>query len=56
LLGLGLQGHLSALSVTDLCDYLTQGHEPTTLSVLIGAAASKYRIPYRITWELVSVA
>eukprot|EP00597_Dinobryon_sp_UTEXLB2267_P010954 CAMPEP_0170103926 /NCGR_PEP_ID=MMETSP0020_2-20130122/3807_1 /TAXON_ID=98059 /ORGANISM="Dinobryon sp., Strain UTEXLB2267" /LENGTH=1561 /DNA_ID=CAMNT_0010327631 /DNA_START=662 /DNA_END=5347 /DNA_ORIENTATION=+ len=41
LLGLGLQGHLTALSVTDICDYLTQGHEPTTISILIGAAASK---------------
>ena len=41
LLGLGLQGHLSALSVTDICDYLTQGHEPTTISILIGVAASK---------------
>ena len=29
LLSLGLQGHLTVLSVTDICDYLTQGHEPT---------------------------
>jgi hypothetical protein len=41
LLGLGLQGHLTALSVTDIYDYLTQGHEPTTISILIGVAASK---------------
>jgi hypothetical protein len=41
LLGLGLQGHLGVLSVTDICDYLTQGHEPTTVAVLIGTAASR---------------
>jgi hypothetical protein len=41
LLGLGLLGHLNSLSVTDICDYLTQGHECTTVGVLIGCAASK---------------
>jgi anaphase-promoting complex subunit 1 len=41
LLGLGLFGHLNVLTITDICDYLTQGHEPTTIAVLIGIAASK---------------
>ncbi len=41
LLALGLQGYLNVLSVTDICDYLTQGHEPTTVALLIGMAAAK---------------
>ena len=36
-----LQGHLSALAVTDLYDYLTQGHDPTTVGIFLGMAASK---------------
>ena len=40
-LALGLQGYLGVLSVTDICDYLTQGHEPTTVAVLVGMAATK---------------
>jgi anaphase-promoting complex subunit 1 len=35
------QGHLSSLAVTDLYDYLTQGHDPTTVGVFLGMAASK---------------
>ena len=41
LLALGLQGYLNVLSVTDICDYLTQGHEPTTVALLVGMAAAK---------------
>jgi anaphase-promoting complex subunit 1 len=41
LYGLGLLGHLSSLTVTDVCEYLIQGHDPTTIAVLIGSAASK---------------
>ena len=41
LLALGLQRHLSVLSPADVCDYLTQGHEPTTIAVLIGMAAAR---------------
>ena len=41
LFGLGLFGHLNVLTIADMCDYLTQGHEPTTIGVLIGVAASK---------------
>jgi hypothetical protein len=41
LLALGLQGHLSVLSKGDICDYLIQGHEPTTIAMLLGIAASK---------------
>lgn len=41
LLGLGLLGHLSVLTVTDTCDYLIQGHEPTTIAILLGCATSK---------------
>ena len=36
LFALGLQGHLKALTVNDICDYLTQGHEPTTVAILLG--------------------
>eukprot|EP01033_Poteriospumella_lacustris_P008019 gene8018-5771_t len=41
LFGLGLFGHLQVLTITDICDYLTQGHEPTTIAVLIGVSISK---------------
>jgi hypothetical protein len=41
LLGMGLFGHLNILTITDICEYLTQGHEPTTIGVLIGVSASK---------------
>ena len=36
LLALGLQGHLKSLTVNDICEYLTQGHEPTTVAILLG--------------------
>ena len=36
LYALGLQGHLKVLTVSDICDYLTQGHDPTTVAVLLG--------------------
>jgi hypothetical protein len=41
LLALGLQGHLRVLSVTDICDYLTQGNQPTTIALLVGLPASR---------------
>lgn len=41
LFGLGLFGHLHVLTITDICDYLTQGHEPTTIAILIGVSISK---------------
>jgi hypothetical protein len=41
LLGMGLFGHLNVLTITDICEYLTQGNEPTTIGVLIGVSASK---------------
>ena len=31
LLGLGLLGHLKALTITDVCDFLTQSQEPMTV-------------------------
>lgn len=31
------QGHLRSLAVTDLYDYLTQGHDPTTVGIFLGA-------------------
>jgi anaphase-promoting complex subunit 1 len=31
-----MQGHLKALGVTDLYDYLTQGHDPTTVGIFLG--------------------
>ena len=41
-LTLGLQGHLKALSMNDTCDYLTQGHELTTVAVLLGMYYIKF--------------
>ena len=41
LLALGLQGHLRVLSVTDICDYLTQGNQPTTIALLVGLPSSR---------------
>lgn len=41
LLALGLQGHLKALAVTDLFDYLTQGHDPTTVALFLGTRHMK---------------
>lgn len=41
LLALGLQGHLSALSFTIIYDYLSTGHELTSLALLLGLAVSK---------------
>mmetsp|Transcript_13328 Transcript_13328/g.46314 ORF Transcript_13328/g.46314 Transcript_13328/m.46314 type:complete len:1280 (+) Transcript_13328:1580-5419(+) len=41
LFALGLQRHLGALAMTDIYEYLTLGHDPTTVGVLLGMAASK---------------
>jgi hypothetical protein len=41
LLGLGLHGLLKPLSLTDLCDYLTQGHDPTTVAILLGLSTTQ---------------
>ncbi|KAL6068526.1 Anaphase-promoting complex subunit 1 [Balamuthia mandrillaris] len=41
LMGLGLQGHLSSLSQTKVFDYLSKGHELTSVGILLGMAASK---------------
>jgi len=41
LMALGLRGYLSALAVTDIYEYLTQGIVTTTVGVLIGMAANK---------------
>jgi len=41
LMALGLNGHLSSLTATDLYRYLSQEHEATTVGTLIGVAASK---------------
>eukprot|EP00899_Mesostigma_viride_P028297 jgi/Mesvir1/8652/Mv02596-RA.1 len=40
LMALGLQGHLSALSAPDMYPYLSQEHVPTTVGLLLGAAAA----------------
>ncbi|CAN0243081.1 unnamed protein product, partial [Discosporangium mesarthrocarpum] len=39
LMALGLQGHLSALAMTDVYDYLTKGQDSTTVGMLLGMAA-----------------
>lgn len=41
LLALGLRGHLTALQMSDIYDYLTQGSVTTTVGVLLGMAANK---------------
>jgi anaphase-promoting complex subunit 1 len=41
LLALGLRGHLTALEMSDLYEYLTQGTVTTTVGVLLGMAANK---------------
>lgn len=41
LLALGLRGHLTALEMTDLFEYLTEGTVTTTVGVLLGMAANK---------------
>jgi anaphase-promoting complex subunit 1 len=41
LLALGLRGHLIALEMSDLYEYLTQGTVTTTVGVLLGMAANK---------------
>ena len=41
LLALGLRGHLAALEMTDIYDYLTQGQATLTCGVLLGMAANK---------------
>ena len=40
LLSFGLLGHLSVLNRSDISDYLTKDHEPTSIAMLIGLAAS----------------
>lgn len=37
----GLRGYLSALTTTDLTDYLTQGTITTTVGIFLGMAANK---------------
>jgi len=41
LMALGLRGYLSALTTTDLTDYLTQGTITTTVGVFLGMASNK---------------
>ena len=40
LMGLGLQGHLKALEVTDVYRYLTQEHHATNVGILLGMAGA----------------
>jgi anaphase-promoting complex subunit 1 len=41
LMALGLRGHLSTLSMTDIYEYLTQGSVTTSVGVLIGMSCAK---------------
>lgn len=41
LLAFGLLGHLKVLSAPDISDFLTACHQPTTIAMLIGLAASR---------------
>lgn len=41
LLALGLQQQLHVLAMTDIYEYLTLGHDPTTVGILLGMAAAK---------------
>ncbi|KAK9683476.1 hypothetical protein RND81_10G143700 [Saponaria officinalis] len=46
LLALGLHGHLTVLSISDVFHYYSEGHESTTVGLMLGLAAS-----YRGTME-----
>eukprot|EP00516_Mucochytrium_quahogii_P003269 CAMPEP_0203751382 /NCGR_PEP_ID=MMETSP0098-20131031/5463_1 /ASSEMBLY_ACC=CAM_ASM_000208 /TAXON_ID=96639 /ORGANISM=" , Strain NY0313808BC1" /LENGTH=2329 /DNA_ID=CAMNT_0050641079 /DNA_START=277 /DNA_END=7263 /DNA_ORIENTATION=+ len=41
LLALGLHGHLGALTMADIYEYLAQGHDATTVAIMLGLSASK---------------
>jgi len=41
LMALGLQGHLAALTMADIYGYLSQGHDATTVAILLGVSAAK---------------
>ena len=41
LLGLGLTGQLSCLTMTDLYSYLSHEHDPTLVGILLGTSSSK---------------
>ena len=41
LLALGLRGYLSALSNTDICDYINEGPVTTAVGMMLGLAANK---------------
>ena len=41
LLALGLTKHLSALTMADTYEYLAQGHDTTTVAILLGLSAAK---------------
>ncbi|CAN8257090.1 unnamed protein product [Cochlearia groenlandica] len=43
LFGLGLQGYLHVLNLSDIYQYLTQDHESTTVGLMLGLAASYRR-------------
>lgn len=40
LMALGIRGYLSSLAMTDLFDYMSQGHHATTVGILLGLAAA----------------
>jgi len=41
LLALGLHGHLAALTMADIYEYLAQGHDATTVAIMLGLSAAK---------------
>ncbi|XP_043916095.1 anaphase-promoting complex subunit 1 [Protopterus annectens] len=41
LMGLGLSGHLTKLATLNIHDYLTKGHEMTSIGLLLGVSAAK---------------
>lgn len=41
LMGLGLNGHLDSLATLNIHDYLTRGHEMTSVGLILGIAAGK---------------
>lgn len=42
LMALGLRGYLSSLAMTDVFDYLSQGHDATTTGILLGTFNFEY--------------
>ncbi|KAM9809546.1 anaphase-promoting complex subunit 1 [Syngnathus typhle] len=55
LMALGLNGHLTKLGTLNIHDYLTKGHEMTTIGLLLGVAAARLGTMDVSTTRLLSI-